>query len=167
MRRSILLALLAALLVVSSIVAAPSTVVVAKGTQVVVTITVEEINAFLVDVAKDDDILKLEARIIDGGIIMTVTTDFKDLPVWEEHYGVLIRDKAVVTEAGKFVIPGIGGLGFEDIQKLIPDLVPFLKNNARVLGRYVLRRIRLKAGSVYTPVSVTTGDGKVVIVVTR
>ncbi len=166
MRRSIFFILLAGLIFALPLFALPSTRVLAAK-EVVITITEPEFNKFLLKMRKNPVITKLEADIIDGGIIVTVTTKDPFMPVHEEHFGVLIRDGKVVTEAGKFVIPGVGGLGYEDVQKLIPDYVPVLDQNAKTLGKYVLDRIKAKAGTRYTPVSVTTGEDKVVIVVNK
>jgi hypothetical protein len=58
-------------------------------------------------------------------------------------------------------------LGYEFIKQLIPDLIPILDHNAQVLSRYVLRQVTAKAGTRYSPQSVTTGDDKIVIVVNR
>jgi hypothetical protein len=166
MRRSIFFTLLAGLIVVLSLFALPGARV-SAAREVVVTITEREFNQFLSKVRKDPHIAKLQADIIDGGIIMTVTLKTATMPVYQEHYGVLIRDAKVVTEAGKFFIPGYGGLGYEDVRALIPEYIPVLDHNAKTLGKYVLDRIRAKAGTRYTPVSVTTGEDKVVIVVNK
>jgi len=165
MRRSILFTLLVALIAALPLFAAPTQVKAAK--EVVITITEVEFNQFLAKVRKPATITKAEANFIDGGIILAVSTTSKIIPIYQEHYGVLIRDGKIFTEAGVFVIPGIGGLGYEDVKKLIPALVPILDNNAKVLGKYVLDRVKAKAGTRYTPVSVATSEDKIVIVVTK
>ncbi len=166
MRRSILFVLLAGLILALPLFALPGTRV-SAAREVVITITEPEFNKFLLRVRKAPTIAKLQADIIDGGIIVTVTSKDPLRLAYEEHYGVLIRDGKVVTEAGKFVIPGYGGLGYEDVQRLIPEYVPILDQNAKILGKYVLDRVKAKAGTRYTPVSATTGNDKIVIVVTR
>lgn len=134
--------------------------------QITITITEAQFNRYLASV-RPRSIRKLEADIIDGGIIMKVTTSFRDLPEYHEHYGVLIRDNEVVTEAGVFSIPGYGGIGYADIKQLIPSLVPLLNQNARVINRFVQRQISAKARTCYKPESVTTGGDQVVIVVSK
>lgn len=94
-------------------------------------------------------------------------TKWTDLPEYHEHYGVLIRDGKVVTEAGVFSIPGFGGMGYADIKAAIPELIPVLDQNAKLMNRFVQKQISAKAGTRYTPVSVTTGSDKVVIVVSK
>ncbi|CAG0993998.1 hypothetical protein ANRL4_02646 [Anaerolineae bacterium] len=134
--------------------------------EITITITEAQFNKYLPTVkAKQEK--KLEADIIDGGIIVKVFTRWTDLPEYHEHFGVLIRDGKVVTEAGVFSIPGLGGLGYADIKGTIPELIPVLDHNAKIMNRFVQKQISAKAGTRYTPVSVTTGNDKVVIVVSK
>lgn len=134
--------------------------------QITITITEAQLNRYLPSV-RPSGIKKIVADIIDGGIIVKMYTNQPELPEYHEHYGVLIRDGKISTEAGVVDIPGVGALGYADIKKIAPQLIPILDYNAQVIGRYVLRQVSAKAGTRYTPVSVTTGNDQVVIVVSR
>jgi len=159
---------IAALVFTLSLIAIPNTGVEAKpaARQVTITITEAQFNRYLPTV-KSRNMTRVVADIIDGGIIVKIYTRFVDLPEYHEHYGVLIRDGQVFTEAGVVDIPGVGALGYADIKQLIPDLIPTLDHNAQVMQRFVLRQIQAKAGRRYKAESVTTGNDKIVIVVTR
>lgn len=154
--------------VVFPLIASPMSAVEAKpaAKQITITITEAQLNRYLPSV-RPRAIKNIVADIIDGGIILKMYTRWADLPEYHETYGVLIRDGKVVTEAGVINVPGVGAMGYEFIKQLIPSLVPILDHNAQVLSRYVLRQIAARAGTRYTPVSVTTGDDKIVIIVTR
>ena len=134
--------------------------------QITITITEAQFTRYLRTV-KTRDMKSIVADIIDGGIIVKIFTRFVDIPEYHENFGILIRDGKVVTEAGVVDIPGIGALGYADIQQVLPELIPLLDHDAALLNKFVLRQIQLRAGSRYTPESVTTGNDKVVIVVTR
>ena len=134
--------------------------------QITITITEAQFNKYLPTV-KPVGSKSISADIIDGGIIVKIYTRWADLPEYHEHYGVLIRDGKLVTEAGVFDIPGVGSLGYAEIKQLIPSLVPLLDHNAKVMNRFVLRQVSAKAGSRYQVESVTTGNDKVVIVVSK
>jgi hypothetical protein len=164
--RSRLILLIVTLVCALSFVVAPGTVTQAAGKQITITITEAQFNKYLATV-RGRDIKKLTADIIDGGIIVKVNTKWSDLPEYHEHYGVLIRDGKIVTEAGVFDIPGVGALGYADVKQIVPDLVPYLDHNAKIMHTFVLRKIAAKAGSRYKVESVTTGNDQVVIVVTR
>jgi microcompartment protein CcmK/EutM len=50
---------------------------------------------------------------------------------------------------------------------LIPELVPQLDHNAKVLNKYVNKQVSAKAGTRYTIDSISIGNDEVVIVVTK
>lgn len=160
--------LLIAAVVLLSLFALPETYapVDAAGKQITITITEAQFTKYLQSV-RSREIKKLEADIIDGGIIVKITTRWIDVPVYHEHYGVLIRDGKLVTECGVVDIPDVGALGYADVQQIVPDLIPVLDHNAKVMDRFVQRQVTAKAGRRYTVESVATGEDKVVIVVNR
>jgi hypothetical protein len=134
--------------------------------QYTITITEAQFNKYLPTV-KPRNSRTVVADIIEGGIIVKIYTTFINLPEYHEHYGVLVRDGKIVTEAGVIDIPGVGALGYANVKQLIPELIPGLDHNARIMNRFVLRQVSAKAGSRYTVDSITTGNDKVVIVVSR
>jgi hypothetical protein len=134
--------------------------------QYTITITEAQLNKYLPSV-KPRISRAIVADIIDGGIIIKISTIFRNLPQYHEHYGVLVRNGRISVEAGVFDIPGVGALGYADVKRLIPQLVPSLDHNARTINRYVLRQVSAKAGSRYKVESITTGNDQVVIVVSR
>jgi hypothetical protein len=138
----------------------------AAAKQITITITEAQFNRFLPSV-KPRGSRGIAADIIDGGIIIKILTNWSDLPEFHEHFGVLIRDGKIVTEAGVVDLPGIGAMGYADIEQAIPELIPFLDHDARIMSRFVLRQVSAKAGSRYKPESVVTGGDKVVIVVNK
>lgn len=160
--------LIAALAFLLPLAALPNTSVEAQpaGRQITITITEAQFNKYLPTV-KPRSARSIAADIIEGGIIVKVQTIWPDLPTYHEHYGVLIRDGKVVTEAGVIDFPGIGAMGYSDIKRFIPSVIPTLDHNARVMNRFVLSRISAKAGSRYKVESVTTTNDQVVIVVRK
>jgi hypothetical protein len=160
--------LIAVLVVIIPLITLPATSVEARPAvkQITITITEAQLNKYLPSV-RPSTIKKIAADIIEGGIIVKMYTRWTDLPEYHEAYGVLIRDGKVVTEAGVVNIPGVGALGYEVIKQKIPSMIPTLDHNAKIFSRYVLRQVSAKAGSRYTPVSVTTGNDKIVIVVSK
>jgi hypothetical protein len=143
----------------------PATSVYAKK-QYTITITEAQIARYL-RAAKPWDIKAIDVNIIDGGIIVTMHTRWEDIPEYSEHYGVLVRDGKIVAEAGVVSFPGLGGMGYEEIKKLVPEAVPYLDRSARNLNRLILRSVAAKAGSRYTVDSIVTGNDVVTITVTR
>jgi hypothetical protein len=166
--RSRVLLTIAALLVVLPFIATPTISVEARpaAREITITITEAQFNRYI-GIFRTRNTTKVVADIIDGGIIVKIYTRWPDLPEYHEHFGVLIRDGKVLTESGVVDFPGIGGMGYENIKQVVPELIPYLDRDAVVMNRFVLSRIRARAGSRYTPVSVTTGDDKIVIVVSR
>lgn len=134
--------------------------------EITITITEAQFNRFLPSV-KPRGFKSISADIIDGGIIVKMITGQADIAEYHEHYGVLIRDGKIVTEFGVLDILGIGVFGYADIKNIYPELIPTLDRNAKIVDGFVQRQIRAKAGTRYTPVSVTTGNDQVVIVVTK
>lgn len=164
-RYAVLCAILA-IVVVSVFVPATAVKALPAAKQITITITEAQLNKYLPTV-KPRDVTGIEADIIDGGIIIKLTIDDPFLPEYREHYGILNRENKISVEAGVFDIPGLGALGYEDIKQLIPELVPQLDHNAKVLNKYVNKQVSAKAGTRYTIDSITIGNDEVVIVVTK
>ena len=135
--------------------------------KITITITEAQFTKYLNGV-KGRGVTKMDADIVDGGVIVKfISRDNDGMEVWE-HFGVLIRDGKIVTEAGVISFPDIGaGMGYEDVKNLIPELIPILDHNASILGRYVTRQVSAKAGTRYTPESTTLAEDKLVIVVNK
>ena len=135
--------------------------------QITITITEAQFAKYVASV-RARGIKKTEVDIVDGGIIVKfITSGAGSLEVWE-HFGVLIRDGKLVTEAGVISFPAIGqGLGYADAKNLVPEIVPYLDHDAKIMSKFVLRQVAAKAGSRYTPESATLAGDKLVIVVNK
>jgi hypothetical protein len=164
--QSRLLFLVVAIAFSLSLIALPTSNAEAQGRQITITITEAQFSKYMNSVRPRNS-KSASVDIIDGGVIVKIQTRWTDLPEYHEHYGILIKEGKIVTEFGVIDIPGVGALGYEDLKNLIPELVPFADYNAKILDKYVQRQIRAKAGTRYTPESVTTGNDQVVIVVRR
>lgn len=163
-----MLLLIVALSFTTALVSLPTTSAQARPAARTITITITEaqFNRYLPSV-KPRGFKSVSAGIIDGGIVVHFITGQADITEYYEHYGVLIRDGKIVTEFGVLDIPGVGTFGYADIKNIYPALIPTLDHNAKIMSTFVLRQVTSKAGTRYTPQSVTTGNHQVVIVVTK
>jgi hypothetical protein len=164
-RFALLIAALALLLVVITL---PTAGVEAQAApkQYTIIITEPQLSKYLTSV-KPRISRAIAADIIDGGIIIKISTIIRTLPQYHEHYGVLVRNGRISVEAGVFDIPGVGAMGYADVKRRVPQLAPLLDHNARTINRFVLRQVSAKAGSRYKVESITTGNDQVVILVSR